>query len=1106
MIAHEFANVSKSDKFYLDPLTGKKHIQLETLREPYEEGYHIQFSDIRSRTEQGEFLQNRYDYEKSMASEAAQVNNITNIWNTFKTLIMLYGSRIVDCPIWGLLAWYLDQFDSEPFVQKPRGDVQLNHDDWLVTHRLKTIMGCLRWYCELKELGDQDPLDYVELCYLFFYKPFERALWVKDNSEIYNQIKGADCLGDAIEFEDDFLSVNRKIPILPGSNDDVIYHLLKDEFEDEMSELSKGCPRIVKVLRSHVRGTINIETIAQISRLSFIEAPTGFMRTHLNYSVEASFDGAAKLERPEGELPMKMQLYSVTRSVFEQIRVPSAQEYQRQIMGALTTKSAGLPEDMRVDITMVFDGRKITVSANDKTLNFFGPRRNGMGGFTLFDDSDDNLISSTIDRPGRNATRSVVSRKIRPVNMVQPADFAIGYSFIPQMKKAYSERTNVAIDGHLEPTTTLSDTTGSVLTDHRYWHKTTTGNTKYWNFGVDFSAYDTTQGPKVWQVQRAGALDGIRYKDGVHDPISNGGRSLFQLVDLYYTRKQQMWWQLPVAPKTPSEKTSFTLKVSNWQQSGAPDTTLGNNLTNEAVLQFMFDRMGEEGIFNYFDRDCYKIQGDDQIFKMAERPAFNDLSMDGKVALVKKIGEVIEAAAGVNGMKANASKINKGKCRFEFLKKSGLFGYLNPRVAQIQLEDAEKNANADSPIEKMQGRLGLLREYIFRGGSTIYSCLRALIEWNFVRSVRAPGGVVIEIPYIALFASISDGGVGMVPWSITEPNASTVIENTIYPDAVQFMADLYRWSHIHRTVKAESIEPEIDFEQFDETIMHIKRNEDSSIVQTSMAASERLKILGYEDRSTYTRRHRRMVEGVIKENPAFRRIRVSQKVADFRVRAEAWNDTSDVPAPMMPRLWEWYFGEELDDIIVDFVPLDVHLRRWLRQIGSSTAGGARAASLQRVLGKVLNDPDFPSQVPGNTAEAIAKTLLENGLTTKEAISDLLLSRGGKPEAVDAAATALSNDLTGLLFMSQSTAISTISDGIVNKSRSNMERIVDYSGVPGLMEAGLLVGFSICKSQPIWHRRRRVHIRPTPLLEANLSLARHAYASFALNTLAAKSLS
>jgi hypothetical protein len=477
--------------------------------------------------------------------------------------------------------------------------------------------------------------------------------------------------------------------------------------------------------------------MATASELSFIESTAGFFRGRAEPSHKAQVARVPpKPDVPAYKDDLKNNWYHTIKSIGDDL--PSWEVFKENVLSAMTTKSSG---GYSTTFDLLIDGEQVTYKANDKLLNF-------MNDPEKFLDPDLILTELTRDNPGKIFSREVVSRAMRAVFAVPLGMYLWETVFSGAILDLMAD----------DPQFTLSKEQGRALADHKFGFYASSDPNHVIEL-KDFSQFDASQ---AWKNMRkyalAGAVKALEELglDESWGPWEGG------LVELLET----LWEKFEAAVF----KTGESIIVTDQVNSGENMTIILNNLTNvanyQSTLRHLYSKEESARVMDKMKLFKRFFMGDDsvEIYQTKSELTAQDMYI---------LGNEIENAAKANGLDLNRFKTAIRKYFYEYLKKTGIYGYVIPRVLQIQ-QFASETTNFDQPIpDQLSGYYSLISESVSRGMNHDTSLTMCHFIGNLKSNLRLPGsrtkGTTTEftrIPFPYLFTPIELGGVGQLPYSL----------------------------------------------------------------------------------------------------------------------------------------------------------------------------------------------------------------------------------------------------------------------------------------------------------------------------------------------------
>jgi hypothetical protein len=298
----------------------------------------------------------------------------------------------------------------------------------------------------------------------------------------------------------------------------------------------------------------------------------------------------------------------------------------------------------------------------------------------------------TAEQPGSIFFREVVSRAKRAVFAVPLGYYILEAIFAPAILNLQAKTVHF----------TLAKEAGRTLADHKFGIAAS-ADPNILILLKDFSQFDSSQG---WENVRKYALAGFKRGlrlSGFEGPFGPYKEGLSEIIDLIWSKT-----------KAAVFATGDNKIVTDMLNSGEFMTIIFNNVTNacneeETVSRLMNDeQLGP--LMNRMKNLHTFFMGDDSVslWRTPYELGHKEIS-----ALAFKIEEVAKG----NGLDLNAYKTSLRYFYYEYLKKTAIYGWILPRVLQIQIIGSE-SSNFDVPVpEQVSGYSNLVSEYVSRGGT-----------------------------------------------------------------------------------------------------------------------------------------------------------------------------------------------------------------------------------------------------------------------------------------------------------------------------------------------------------------------------------------------------
>jgi hypothetical protein len=260
---------------------------------------------------------------------------------------------------------------------------------------------------------------------------------------------------------------------------------------------------------------------------------------------------------------------------------------------------------------------------------------------------------------------------------------------------------------------------------------------------------------------------------------------------------------------------------------------------------------------------------------------------------------------------------------YEYLKKRAEYGWIIPRIFQLQIFGSERINNEVEFQTALRGYWGLLSEYVARGASHRFCSYVGAFTGNLRRRIRVRSelgekfrSTFTTIPLMILFTPVTLGGVGALPWTLIGANkdaVSYIMYDPIIRERVSqaaFVADVGN-TQIVKSIVKETMKTDT----FSKGVRWLKQQQDGERVLAAMQASSALEKVGINlGRFDYRRSAIRMVEASIADNPSLRKvINESKRGRSDRVilNRTALKDMFVESKPLFIKVSNFYVGSNL---------------------------------------------------------------------------------------------------------------------------------------------------------------------------------------------------
>jgi hypothetical protein len=1027
-----------------------------------------------------------------LISAISVANGFQRIWNTFLVVLMSVGGSITTCPILHGFKWYLQQFGSEPFLEKANGSVVLLGDDMSVVLRTRLTTNCLWWWGQENKVPLRPVIE--ELWRFMFMNPMKATDQLKKWKSVFIQTAFAKPSGGERFVWDKSLSSTKIERITPKSKHEEYLLLLRaaERDENEKAMRDAGLDLVADMLVGFGTARLNEDNMSAYSFAVFLEALSGYMRTDFGNQFRQEVDETNANPPAEDFVPpFSDDLIAVWDDFFtNHFRLPGKHELERWQMTELTNRSCGLPRDEIPNIaTVVKLGTKalrLEWALNSKReYGLYKPQE-------LY--KEQILVDSlTHEHPGRVFIRCVPARRTRKVLGGTTHRHVVEVVIARQLQSYLGNHMTAG-----SPTTTLEIDSGRYFTDFaEYFYNCGTGDLL--TLLIDFDTYDETEkfrNVRQWML--------VSLKKAQHlfksEAYAMFGR-FDPLAALYYHWSTLYKAVYKLDGVSPNMKEEDKYLILDQLLSGEFNTLNVNNMTHIAYQRFYMRH-----IVSALPLRMHRtsLQGDDEITLFSPGDFF-DQSSKVQAEMAGKLLEIVSKSASANLLAVADKKTWIRRFGFEFLKKMGMHGRVIPRMTQLQMNEKERVTRDDDPIGRMRSRVGELREWVLRGGCFRQALARLHIEWAIIRVVRGRkiGEVREEVilPYEIMWVPQGQGGVGALMHQLLDPNVDPIIA-------------LYHWdSRTERRIgawiqayKKNGVQLEKDVaiqvaDLFTDGAMFVKSTDDPDRAEKSLEAAKWFVSQGHRYKpttATYATRHQQMMIEMLEQSPRFAQFRVRGKIMRALASMKEYRELIKVDAEYSQ--WrnnfliegiQFRFTDVIkDEIGVHFVAgMDPFVQRWMNELGTNAETNAGVSGIIRALKDVVSDPNFPRDMRANQPDTLAETMLKNGLQTEEEIRALLVERGASISRAMTAASVMQRNIQQAMFVRDIASYSTAGDGLTDKTKPRIDTLVNII-LPALQndknpigQVLSSIGYLILRNEPLiesgmYRPRRKVEISIT----------------------------
>jgi hypothetical protein len=805
---------------------------------------------------------------RSRVPRETKVGGVLKFKNYLAAIRSTMGFDFVVNPFIRMMKFYHDTFNGkDPFVES---------FDLRITEVSFDSMAAVRYHCllEAASLSHQKKYNsrfvpgsdmkviepYIELVVFLFQNPWVNTIKVKKYTGLFKTMtfsltKSGQCIKWERPHSDFPVLKDFSLGEIPG-NDSAAYQVSIEGLAADKRELEGlGLRKLLFWYISMLSADVNADTVAMSSELSFIETICGFFRGN---ELASHKKQVAKVPpKPSGKALYAEVLEDRWAQAVQEIEPPNYASYLTRMQGFLTTKSSG-GYSVRWDV--FFESRRYSITSTDKIMNFFNNPD-----FFL----DRRLVEKelTIDSPAPVFSREVVARDVRAVFAMPLGHYLAELAIGPDLLAWQSQ----------QPQFSLSKEVGRTIADHALgiW-ASADSRTIIWL--MDFDQFDSSQG---WTNMRRYALRGIKRGLMLRNRMERFGpwRDTYELYKTIWTRL-----------RTANFITNDVNIVTDSVNSGEYFTIILNNFTNWANLDVLRGElaMREADLFSIMNKVDIKFMGDDsqQIYELTRPVTAAEIDRLQSLA--------VEVSTG-NGLALNKLKTSIRHYYYEYLKKRAEYGWIIPRVFQLQILGSERVNFRLEFQEVLRGFNGLLSEFVGRGGDHRFCTLLSTFVGNLKRRVKIKDkeGVISfeNVPPAVLYTPIALKGVGSLPWTLIGASKDALMYmryNRVQRERINQVAFILDFES--GPIKQELAKSALDSATFSKGKRFLKQVQDGERMKQALEAQGRLKSVGIDiGRFVYQNAAARLIRNSIEDNPRIFNVVAEEKqlkAGQVRVRGK----------------------------------------------------------------------------------------------------------------------------------------------------------------------------------------------------------------------------
>jgi hypothetical protein len=671
----------------------------------------------------------------------------------------------------------------------------------------------------------------------------------------------------------------------------------------------------------------------------------------------------------------------------------------------------------------------------------------------------------TEDDPGKIGNRDVPGGKnSRAIYMNRTPEFIKQMLYQPVISDYQSSiDRSIGAEGYESSNSfTLNKESGSVLFDHILGAHASSRN----DILIDSADYSTFDSHQHWDNCRKFAISGIKLALEIKsyaDSEFGEGHTVGDWIDI-------MWMEGQIRDGIfRSDYGGLEVFVAlDILQSGEYMTINFNNVTNRSLFHdFMEEYRAEvDAIADRFVLLYRAFQGDDSIgFWSLPRNGYTIEALHIMVSTFVRSG-------GDNGFDLNQLKTVVRLFRYEYLKKSFIYGYPLPlRIVQIFTSET---LNRDFQTQQITAYSSTLNVKISRGFDPIYASRLCLYTWMFRRAVKVPSyplSINYYLPFCVYMLPKAEGGCGLSPHSILSANQDMPIMFRAHKNPR--MLELLEYAHYimsnditnTRQLLADRLIQGLDTVPLDPLVNgrmyanRVKTEHYGKRISRAESANDELIALGHSiHRLSITNFTDSILSAAILDNTSVRSLSPIEKARTGPFMIAAAENLHRKPLPRFDWLKHIYikYGDELevnsDHGEIVWYAFD-NLKQCFGTIGIASESKIRFSpgAILRILRK---DRKFPRYI--NEEHIIDEINSINVLFDHELLRLKLISFGAKPELISEVIEIVSTSLDKFAILQAAGTVS-LSDDVfstLNTSSPNLELYIN--GTTGTEDLDALV--------------------------------------------------
>lgn len=649
------------------------------------------------------------------------------------------------------------------------GDLSITSEDCLV---VKRMLICLNAY--LYEIHNVMPAQIIlELLDLMIHEPYPSVMLIKKHVWPLFCSAGCKVMNPQIIIpspDEDIMAYTDAI----RSGADIGWLSTQEELIKEAFSALEMLPTLLDEYKILIEKTdpFTDEDYDKLASLQFPEGMFGYMFTNRMLTFMSDLEDLPPISPNDTLKSFTSNIKRYWSTIIEEgvkddKMFNSNDKFVADVYNSVSSKSAGnVGEETSIVIPIMHGGKELNIKMRIKSRDKNYEMYVNPGKYLSHSEYQLTLTDSS---PGYFSIRTVPARKTRKVSMIPINNFIAD---LPLAKPAYSwvlSNSEVAVHN-----------VGKIMIDYFNYNKSGSLENRIY-MSLDFSGLDLTLRSAN---ERNFIIEAIN-EASAHTKLNN------PLLHMQLDDGTELTWP---SIKDVMEQSEIKLsqakfiypdgkvRASDQNLSGEYKTMVKNTISSMSFLDTLSN-------LTYIDFMLRAILGDDILTTFdPSRVYIKDLQH----SLVDHLGNVqgeslskfqayLVKLANECGLEVNVSKSIIRRYMYEFLKVPVLFGRFLSQQTRLNLLSAENDTSAQNVIEIMKGYKQRLNTWVARGGEPRASYNLLVATWIIKRGIRIhEKGMVGSsrigyYPFYMLYAPISFGGIGCLPFTVGFANADALM-------------------------------------------------------------------------------------------------------------------------------------------------------------------------------------------------------------------------------------------------------------------------------------------------------------------------------------------